>query len=237
MLEITGAAKYYKKTAALNGLRLSLGNGEIVGLFGESGAGKTTLLKALTGLCGLNGGYVALDGAPLAPESFERLSFITSEGSFFPNMTPRDHGEFYGGMLQRFKRDRFARLLEFFDLPEKKAHALSKGQRMKLEFAIGMSRGADYFLIDEPFFGIDALTRRDLMHLMIALLEPNESVLIATHQISEIETFITRLIVMKAGKIIADESIEALSGLNENLFGYISRVYEYDESRAMRFMA
>lgn len=236
MLEITGASKYYKQTVALNGLRFTLNKGEVVGLFGENGAGKTTLLKALMGLCRLNTGYVILDGAPLSSKSYERLSFITEEGSFFPNMTPLAHGEFYRGMLPRFKADRFAKLLEFFELPEKKAHALSRGQRMKLEITVGMSRGAEFILMDEPFLGKDMFTRRDFLQLMITMLEPNEGIMIATHQIHEIELFINRAVVMKEGKIVADESMDDVSMRNESLLGFIGRVCEYDENRTMRFL-
>lgn len=236
MLKITGAAKYYKQAVALNGLSFALDKGEVTGLFGENGAGKTTLLKALMGLSGLNSGYVTLDDEPIMTESYERLSFITEEGSFFPNMTPCTHGEFYCSMLPRFNADRFTRLLDFFELPDKKAHALSRGQRMKLEIAVGMSRGADYILMDEPFLGKDIFTRRDFLQLMITMLEPNEGVVIATHQINEIEMFITRAVVMKDGKIVADEPMEALSARNESLLSLIGRVCEYDENRAMRFI-
>lgn len=236
MFSIMGAAKYYKQTTALNGLSFSLDKGDVVGLFGENGAGKTTLLKALMGLCSLNSGYVTLDGTPLTAKSYERLSFITEEGSFFPNMTPLAHGEFYDGMFPCFKTDRFLKLLEFFELPEKKAHALSRGQRMKLDIAVGMSRGADFILMDEPFLGKDIFTRRDFLQLMITMLEPDEGVVIATHQIKEIEMFITRAVVMKEGKIVADEPLDVLSAKGENLLSLIGRVCEYDEKRVMRFM-
>ena len=235
MLQIHGAVKFYGETTALRNVNLTLNKGEVVGLFGANGAGKTTLLKCAMGLMHLNNGWVIVDGQLLEQKTYEKLSFITEEGSFFADMTPKAHGEFYTAILPRFKPERFRRLLEFFELePTKKARTLSRGQQAKLEIAIGMSRGADYILMDEPFLGKDIFTRRDFLKLMIAMLEPHEGVLIATHQIEEIEMFVTRAVVMVDGKIIADEPMDGLEG--EALADFIQRICGYDDGRVMGFV-
>ena len=234
MLKIHGATKHYKDTTALSSVDLSLDRGEVVGLFGANGAGKTTLLKCAMGLHSLASGWVTIDGLQLSRESYEKLSFITEEGSFFADMTPQAHNEFYTAMLPQFNPTRFARLVEFFQLePTKKARAFSRGQQAKLEIAIGMSRGADFILMDEPFLGKDIFTRRDFLKLMIAMLEPHEGVIIATHQIEEIEMFITRAVVMKGGRIAANKPSEEF--MEEGLSAFIQQSCGYDDGRVMEF--
>jgi ABC-2 type transport system ATP-binding protein len=232
MLSIQGIKKYYKNTVALRNVTLTLKPGEIAGLFGANGAGKTTLLKSVMGLLPYNYGWVTLEDSPIKNEVYEKIAFITEEGSFFPDMTPRDHNDFYTTMLPRFNSPRYVRLLEFFDLdPGKKARTFSKGQRAKLEIAIGMSRGADYILMDEPFVGKDIFTRRDFLKLMISIIKPGEAVLIATHQIEEIEMYITRAVVLHEGEIVGDIATEKLSNNGVGLVDYIKKVCGYEEGK------
>lgn len=235
MLQVTGAEKYYNQTTALHRVDFTLRRGEIVGLFGENGAGKTTLLKALAGLLRLNRGQVTLDGTAFAQKDYEKLAFITEEGSFFPDYTPRAHGEFYAAMLHKWNAQRYADLLAFFALPEKKARTFSRGQRAKLEIAVGMSRGADFILMDEPFLGKDLFTRRDFLQLMITMLN-GEGVVIATHLITEIEWLITRAVVLSAGSVAADEPADAFAARGETLTDVIRRACDYDERRVLEFI-
>jgi len=237
MLQISGIRKYYNNSVALRKIDLEVTRGDVVGLFGANGAGKTTLLKAVMGLLSPDSGWIMLDGAPVNRDAYEKLSYITEEGSFFPDLTPRAHGEFYAAMLPRFKSNRFTKLLDFFELnPAKKARTLSRGQRAKLEIAIGMSRGADFILMDEPFLGKDIFTRRDFLKLMIAMLEPHEGVIVATHQIEEIEMFITRAVVIKDGEIAGDKKMEDISPAEGGLAGLIQACCGYDDSRVLALL-
>ena len=94
MLEIKNVTKAYGGKVALRDVSLTLPRGEIVGLFGENGAGKTTLIKAILGFHRYRG-EITLDGAPISTKNIARLSFATSEHSFFPNLTPAGHRDFY----------------------------------------------------------------------------------------------------------------------------------------------
>jgi len=238
MLRISSARKYYKETTALGDVSLTLERGEVVGLFGANGAGKTTLLKAILGLLKPDTGWVQLDETELSSASFEKLSYITEEGSFFPDLTLSAHAEFYMEMLPRFNVERYNRLLDFFQLnPEKKARTFSRGQRAKIEIAIGMSRGADFILMDEPFMGKDIFTRRDFLKLMIAMLEPHEGVIIATHQTEEIAMFITRAVIMHQGRIVADTQMDDMLEQGESLSTFIQKSCGYDEQRVMEFFS
>lgn len=120
MIDIKDVSKSYYGKRALDNVSLRLPRGEIVGLFGENGAGKTTLMKCILGLLSFNG-EILLDGSPISRKNIASLSFATSEHSFFPNLTPQAHKEFYKEHFPKFSEKRFNGLMDFFELPMKKA--------------------------------------------------------------------------------------------------------------------
>ena len=161
MLELKQVQKSYGGKDALLGVDLTLGPGEIVGLFGENGAGKTTLMKCILGLLRY-GGTVTLDGEPVTRKNIARLSFATCEHSFFQNLSAEDHRIFYQEMFPNFREKRFRALLDFFELPaQKPVRQFSTGQKNQFEVILALSQGADYILMDEPFAGNDVFNRED----------------------------------------------------------------------------
>ena len=124
MIEIKNLSKRYGigfgGKLAVDNLSLTINKGEIIGLFGGNGAGKTTLMKSILGLLD-HDGEVTLDGQKITRKNISRLSFATSEHSFFPNITPEDHREFYKMNFPGFNEARFDSLMKFFDLPKNRA--------------------------------------------------------------------------------------------------------------------
>jgi ABC-2 type transport system ATP-binding protein len=237
MLSIQGVGKFYGSLPALKNVTFTLQAGEVVGLFGANGAGKSTLLKTIMGLNATYNGWVSLENSPIKEKMYERIALITEEGSFFADMTARNHGAFFAQMLPRWNDTRYGKLLDFFEIPlDKKARTLSKGQRAKLEIAVGMCRGADYILMDEPFLGKDLFTRREFLKLMIAISQPSEAVLIATHQLEEIELYITRAIILHKGEIVGDTPMEALSQAGQTLTGYMKQSCHFDEIKTDTYL-
>ena len=159
MLELKHLVKRYIGTTALAGVDLTVGPGEIVGLFGENGAGKTTLMKCILGLLSYEG-QVLLDGEPLTGKNIHRLAFATCEHSFFPALTAEAHLEFYKTQFPAVREKRFDALMEFFALPRRKAlRGFSTGQKNQFEVILALSQGADCILMDEPFAGSDVFNR------------------------------------------------------------------------------
>ena len=111
MLEVSHVSKKYRGCQqALEDVSLSVGPGEIVGIFGPNGAGKTTLLKCILGLLRYGFGSVTLDGQPITPKNIARLSFATCEHSYFPALTAGGHREFYQEHFPNFRTKRFSAL-------------------------------------------------------------------------------------------------------------------------------
>lgn len=234
MIKITKLKKSYAGKNALNGVDLELPRGEIVGLFGENGAGKTTLMKCILGFHGYNG-EITLDGDPITPKNIAKISFATSEHSFFPTLTPIGHRDFYKEHFPRFSDKRFNGLMEFFALPSHKPlRAFSTGQKNQFEVILALSQGADYILMDEPFAGNDIFNREDFYKLLLGILEPNETVFLSTHLIEEVSEFIGRAVLLRNGRIVGDITADKLEEEGKTLMEYIKTSYSYRSDRVAK---
>mgnify|MGYP000853966322 CR=1 FL=1 len=232
MIELKDVEKTYGlKSLGLYNESLTINDGEIVGILGENGSGKTTLLKAIMGLCEIQNGTILIDGKPVS-QQYDRMSFITEEGSFFPDMTPYEYGCFLADFLPSFDMDRYRNLLKFFEVePYKKIKTFSTGQKSKLEVSAGFSKGAKYILMDEPFNGKDIFTRRDFLKLMVSSLKNDETILITTHLIDEIENFIDGAVILRYGRIKADIYIDDMRSQGKTLADVMMEVADYDENK------
>ena len=237
MLELKNVSKTYigqKKQCALSEVNLSISQGEIIGLFGENGAGKTTMMKSILGFIPFKG-KILLDGEKISPKNIARISFATSEHSFFPNLSPKAHKEFYMEHFPKFSEKRFKGLMEFFELPMGKTlKSFSTGQKNQFEVIMALSQGADYILMDEPFAGNDIFNREDFYKVLLGILEPHETILLSTHLIEEVSDFIGRAILIKQGKIVADVTMLELEEEGKNLVSYIKEMYHYRSERVSR---
>lgn len=238
MIKITDLTKNYPGISgnALTNVNLTLPRGEIVGLFGENGAGKTTLMKCILGFIPYaRHSEITLDGEPISRKNIEKLSFATSEHSYFPHLTPAAHRDFYREHFTAFSDKRFAALINFFELPmHKPLLSFSTGQRNQFEVILALSQGADYILMDEPFAGNDVFNREDFYKVLLGILEPHETVLLSTHLIEEVSDFIGRALLLRHGQIIADITTEELEERGETLIEYIKKNYQYRSDRVSK---
>ena len=231
MLEISHITKKYGYKTALDDVSLTLPRGQIVGLFGENGAGKTTLMKCVLGLL-RHEGAVTLDGAPIDKSNIARLSFATSEHSFFPALTPRAHRDFYAAHFPRFNDRRYAALMDFFRLPEgKPLRSFSTGMKNQFEVILALSQGADYILMDEPFAGNDVFNREDFYKVLLGILNDSETVLLSTHLLEEVKDFVSRAVLLRRGRLVGDCLAEDLEEQGMDLMDYVKKSYGYEAGR------
>ena len=238
MIEVKNVEKTYPVTGrVLTDISFTIPDGQIVGLLGRNGVGKTTLLKRMAGITG-GGGKVLYDGRP--PEKCrEDVAFLSGDGTFFPEMTPLEYGEFLCGFYPRFDRERFTRLLDFFELGlslRQRAGSLSKGQKTRLELAAGFSRGAKYLLLDEPFSGKDVFSRKDFLKLLTAGLTKGETLVISTHDVEEMENIFDRAILLRYGGVKADLMAEEWQEGGVSLADLYADAMGYDPNRYREFL-
>ena len=232
MLELKNIKKTYQGgKVALDGVSLKLEPGQIIGLFGENGAGKTTLMKCILNFLKYQG-EITLDGEPVSPKNIVRLSFATSEHSFFPSLTAHSHREFYAEHFPKFNPRRFDALMDFFELPKTRpVGKFSTGQKNQFEVILAVSQGADYILMDEPFAGNDVFNREDFYKVLLGILEPHETILLSTHLLEEVEPIISRAILLHKGQVIGDTTTEELEEQGVGLMQYVKQCYNYRSDR------
>ena len=236
MLELKNIRKVYRPSGkvAVDDVSLSIGPGEVVGLFGENGAGKTTLMKSMLGLLRCEG-EITLDGEPITTKNIARLSFATSEHSFFPTLTGDAHRDFYAEHFPKFDGKRYEALMDFFSLPKNKpVGKFSTGQKNQFEVILAVSQGADYIIMDEPFAGNDVFNREDFYKVLLGILRDDETIILSTHLMEEVEPFISRAVLLHKGKILGDESMEALQDQGIGLMDYVKATYNYRADRVAK---
>ena len=240
MLEVHYVSKYYGsqfafKKQALSNVSLSVGPGEIVGVFGKNGAGKSTLLRCMAGMIRPTYGSVSADGRE---QGIGRLvSFAPVEGSYFPDRTIGEHRDFLLHMIDDFDTERFDRLVEFFGLAlADRPRALSTGQKSRFEIACTLARRVPYYLFDEPMLGHDIDTRRDFLRLLSGLLDDRQSVVLSTHLAAEVEPLLSRAIVLNEGRLVSDSPIDQIQAEDGTLTSHLLRVGGYDREKAMSLL-
>ena len=193
--------------------------GEIVGILGLNGAGKTTLIKAILNLI-QHEGSADLDEWEVA-KHYEKIAYISEEYSFIPYFTPYQYGRYLLDYYPQFDFDTYQQRCRLFDVEmNQKIERLSRGQQLKVEIAAGLSQSAELILMDEPFTNLDVVSKGIAVQMLINSLQGNEIVLVATHDLDEIENVLDRCLILDKGVIADDFYVEELHAKGEALRDY-----------------
>lgn len=202
--------KYFTKTA-VDHVNLELDGGHIYALLGPNGSGKSTLMKLLSGLVKRTEGEILIDGQEFSCKAREDISYTPTEPFFYSYMRISDVGSFYEDFYQDFDRERYGLLIRNMELGmEMKVRSLSSGMLAKVKIAAAMARKSKLILLDEPFNGIDLLSRDALANAIIGEMDQTSSLVISSHMVEELESIIDTAIFMKDGKIEEMCDVEAL---------------------------
>lgn len=239
MITLKQAEKLYGRTSTQQKrdgkgffkLDLTIPDGQIVGLLGENGAGKSTLLRAMAGLTPLTGGSILYDDGPVSNQ-YAQLAYITGEGSYPAYMTPLEYQKFLLEFYPNFDTARYRALLRFFELDAKQLIGkMSVGQQVKLEVAAGMGKRAKYLLMDEPFLGKDVFTRKDFLKLLTGSLRGDETIIITSHHIEELEMLLDRAVILHKGHLAADVMLDDVREKGGTLMEVLAKATGYDPER------
>lgn len=239
MIEVKNLQKTWRrhgKTVGLLGADFTIPDGQVVGILGENGAGKTTLLRAMAGLLPAKG-EALFDGKP-ARAQYQRTSYITGEGSYYPGLTVAEYGAMLADLNPAFDPARYDNFLKFFSLDGASVIGqLSTGQRARVELAAGFGRRAAYYLMDEPFLGKDPFTRRDCIKLMSGALHGEETILLCTHYLDDVEQFLDRALILHGGRIAGDVLLDDLHAQGETLLERMAALCGWDPQHYLEFGA
>ena len=212
IVEARGLRKTYGDTVALDGIDLQVEEGRIVGLIGPNGAGKTTALNAIVGLTPHEGQLRVLGLNPWSERNrlMRDVSFITDVAVLPRWIRVRQAIDYVAGVHPRFDRGKAEAFLAKTTIgPTRKVRELSKGMVTQLHLALVMAIDARLLVLDEPTLGLDLLYRRQFYDALLGdYLERSRTVVVATHQVEEIQHVLTDLVFLDRGRIVFTRSIE-----------------------------
>lgn len=202
MIEFVNVHKRFGLTPALKGVSISFARGRITGLFGPNGAGKSTTLRLIAGLNLPDKGEVLIEGQK-PRQCRDKIAYVPEIDHLYPRWTLGQAASFFRSLYPDWDDNKYRDLISFLDLDEEMTIGkISKGQRAKCKLLLAISRRSPYLLLDEPLSGIDVLTRQELIDTLIRdYREGEQSIIIATHEIAEVENLVDDVVFINGGRI------------------------------------
>ncbi|MCY7906594.1 ABC transporter ATP-binding protein [Bacillus inaquosorum] len=211
-MEITleHVSKKYGRQTAVNDVSITLSSGRIYGLIGPNGSGKSTTLKMMAGLLFPTSGLIKADEKPVTRDMVRQTAYLTELDMFYPHFTVKDMVNFYQSQFPDFQTEQAYKLLNEMQLdPKKKIKKLSKGNRGRLKIVLALARRTSVILLDEPFSGLDPMVRDSIVNSLVSYIDfEQQIVVIATHEIDEIETLLDEVIILANGEKVEQRDVE-----------------------------
>ncbi|MBZ0203835.1 MAG: LPS export ABC transporter ATP-binding protein [Ignavibacteria bacterium] len=222
VLKANSLVKIYNKRPVVDGVSISVKQGEVVGLLGPNGAGKTTTFYVITGMIKPNSGEILLDGEDISSQPMYKrarlgIGYLPQEASIFQKMTV--YQNIYSVLefmhMEKFEREEKANeLMKEFGISHisgSKGYVLSGGERRRTEIARAIATDPKFILLDEPFAGIDPIAVEEIMKIVAKLKEKGIGVLITDHNVHETLSIVDRGYILIEGKIFRQGSSEVLA--------------------------
>lgn len=209
MIEVKDITKSFGRKKVLKGVSFTANKGEITCLIGVNGVGKTTVMNAIMNLTPINSGEILIDGEKINKRSYEKITFIPDTITMLPTMRIQDAFEFMSDYYHSWNETRAEELLEFFRLQKSDRIAeLSKGNKAKVNLLLGLALDVEYVLMDEPFSGIDIFSREQIANVFTSHLIEDRGVIITTHEITDIEHLIDKVVLLNNGIVVKEFNAE-----------------------------
>ncbi len=203
--------KSYNGLIALNNIDLSVESGKIIGLLGPNGSGKTTLIKLINGLLTPTSGEIFINGTRPGVESKKIVAYLPDNNFLNSWMTVEQIVDLYTDFYADFRRELCFEMLSRLGIsPSVKLKTLSKGNKEKVCLILVMSRKARLYVLDEPIAGVDPATRDYVISTIINNYDPEASVLISTHLISDVEQVLDDVIFINNGNIVLHKTVDEI---------------------------
>ena len=228
VLEINGLSKSYGKKSALENIDLKIERGRIVGLLGPNGSGKTTLIKLINGLLTANSGIITVDGNPIGEKSRLSVSYLPDK-TYLPDwMKVKDVMKMFEDFYENFDIKKAEDMLRKLGINgDERLKALSKGTKEKVQLILVMCRNAKLYLLDEPIGGVDPAARDYILNTIITTYNPDASVVISTHLISDIEKVLDEAIFINNGQIVLHDTVDNIREKEgKSVDGYFREVFK-----------
>jgi ABC-2 type transport system ATP-binding protein len=210
LVKFQNVSKKYARQVALQDISFELPSRSIIGLIGPNGSGKTTMLKLMAGLIRPNKGTVMIDGKEIKGRIPEKVSFFPDGDNLYPFYTVAETLDFFSKMYSDFDKKKAFEMLAFMELPDdQQVKALSKGNKGRLKMILALSRQVPLILMDEPLSGLDPIVRNLIIKSLLSFIDvERQTVIMSTHEVTEIEPLLDRVMLMYNGQLQAVREVE-----------------------------
>lgn len=217
-IEIHDLTKNFGAVRALDGLELTVREGEVHGFLGPNGAGKSTTLRILLGVVKADSGTATLLGGDPwtdAVELHRQIAYVPGDVTLWPNLTGGETIDLLARMRGGIDEKRRTELIERFELdPHKKARTYSKGNRQKVSLISAFSSRVRLLLLDEPSSGLDPLMENVFQQCVAEARDRGATVLLSSHILAETEALCERVTIIRAGKTVESGSLASMRHLS-----------------------
>lgn len=223
-VEYKGAARGQASNRAVNGLNLSISQGETFGFLGPNGAGKTTSMNVLLGFVQPTAGSAYIfDVNVKDPVARQRIGYLPELTYYYKFLTAEELLRFYGKLFRIAKTQLETRIAEVIKLVELEGASkrliktYSKGMQQRIGLAQALINNPDLLILDEPTSGLDPVGRMKVRSIIQRLKNEGKTVFFSSHELGEVETVCDRVAILNKGTLVAEGKISDLTKGKENL--------------------
>ena len=217
-IETTKLTKYYGKSRGIEDLNLTVDKGEFFGFIGPNGAGKSTTIRTLLGLIKSSSGCAMVLGLDIEKDKekiLERIGYLPSETTFYSGMRVRDVLKLSADLRGKDCSEEANVLCERLQLDtSKKVDELSFGNKKKVAIVCALQHKPELLILDEPTSGLDPLMQREFFQILQERNAEGTTIFLSSHILAEVQRNCSRAGIIREGKLIVCDSVEALSRTN-----------------------
>jgi ABC-2 type transport system ATP-binding protein len=217
-IEVHGLTKNFGPARALDGLDLTVADGEVHGFLGPNGAGKSTTIRILLGLVRADGGTARLLGGDPWTDSValhRQIAYVPGDVTLWPSLTGGETIDLLARMRGGIDEKKRSELVERFGLdPSKKTRTYSKGNRQKVSLVSAFASRARLMLLDEPSSGLDPLMENVFQQCVTEASGNGATVLLSSHILAETEALCQRVTIIRAGRTVESGTLESMRHLS-----------------------
>lgn len=221
-IETENLVKIYRGRRVVNGVNLTIAQGEVVGILGKNGAGKTTTFYMIVGLIRPASGRVLLDGKditrlPMYQRARQGVGYLAQEASVFRKLTARENIllvlelKGYPRNKRRARADQLLEELHITKIADSRGYAMSGGERRRVEIARALATEPSFLLLDEPFTGIDPLAREEIGGIIRSLRDRGIGILITDHDEKTTLRLTDRTYIVADGQVVTQGTAEEVA--------------------------
>jgi ABC-2 type transport system ATP-binding protein len=226
MLQVEDLRKSFGTRVAVDNISFGVGQGETVGLLGPNGAGKTTAIAMICGIARPDSGHVTIGSARLDVDAYalkRRVGLVPQDLALYEELSAWSNLQLFGGLYGldavtlRQRAEAALGLVGLADRRNDRVQSFSGGMKRRLNIAGALLHDPDLILLDEPTVGVDPQSRNAIFDNLAELKKRGKTLLYTTHYMEEAERLCDRVLIIDHGRILADDTVDALKSRHANL--------------------